>query len=835
MAGEIEKEQVPRFGFSGDVVELVLDIGISLARAKARILASLIPQRLDLARRCYWSDVAGILLNEMYLRTGAIQDLDMAIRYARSAMPDRVLPPSQRASSATTFPQNGQYRDENAENQNNLACYLGHRYLRLGARDDIDEAISLAHQAVKNTPQDSEFLAGRMNNLATLLGDRYSAMGNAEDSDHAVRWARESVEASSSNDGDALPVRLNNLSALLGEERRGNSHRVLSRTDEAISCLVRALETAPESNCHTGTLLYNLARLHQVKFRDFHDEKNLERARQCFFAALTQKWAFMNTRILAGRVFLSLPGIIHEADRAMVAVRTCARLVSASMKYSLKTKDKQRVLSQALGIGSDSAAVALHVGMGAFYAMALLETGRAVLSNSLLNLRIDISSLSESDPQLTKDFSRTRGLLDGSRDPLGSSRILENLQYPVDSQLSRRAYERTLISSIEELRGHPMFHRILGHPTEAEMLDVAKHGPVVAVNATAHRCDALIIQPDGISSLELPSLTLHSIRAHRRDTQSVETLGWLWETIVSPVLDRLGYDAPPAGGQALPHTWWIPTGPLVGFPLHAAGYHLRRNSETAMDRVISSYTLSVNALIRIRQQRQHHGSAVGKPEKAIIVSAPSPPGHQFLRHARDETVAVGQACESIGVSQVQSAFNPFDTLDALKSCSIFHFAGHGRTDKQDPLGGSLIFDDGDELSVDQLLETTLNSNPPFLAYLSACGTGRIENEGATDEIHLASAFQLSGFRHIIATLWEVDDELCVTMAKRFYEALGREPLTDVSVRVALHEAVKALRDQWVQAEVDAGGGQIRGDRNPMLVQESSRSKALWVPYVHFGA
>ncbi|GJC90445.1 hypothetical protein ColLi_13283 [Colletotrichum liriopes] len=77
------------------------------------------------------------------------------------------------------------------------------------------------------------------------------------------------------------------------------------------------------------------------------------------------------------------------------------------------------------------------------------------------------------------------------------------------------------------------------------------------------------------------------------------------------------------------------------------------------------------------------------------------------------------------------------------------------------------------MTVERLLERSDSASAQFPAYLSACGTGRIQDGGSTDEsIHLTSAFQLAGFRHVIGTLCEIDDELCVDMARLTYEFLG---------------------------------------------------------------
>ena len=61
-----------------------------------------------------------------------------------------------------------------------------------------------------------------------------------------------------------------------------------------------------------------------------------------------------------------------------------------------------------------------------------------------------------------------------------------------------------------------------------------------------------------------------------------------------------------------------------------------------------------------------------------------------------------------------------------------------------------------------------------LAYISACSTVDIKVATLADEnLHIASAFQLAGFRHVVASLWPHKDELCLEIAAKFYRELFR--------------------------------------------------------------
>lgn len=74
---------------------------------------------------------------------------------------------------------------------------------------------------------------------------------------------------------------------------------------------------------------------------------------------------------------------------------------------------------------------------------------------------------------------------------------------------------------------------------------------------------------------------------------------------------------------------------------------------------------------------------------------------------------------------------------------------------------------------------------------------RIDEERYSDEIiHLIDACQPAGFRHVVGTLWEVNDESCVDVARITYEIMRDTGLTDESVNHGLHAASLYLRDTW---------------------------------------
>ncbi|GCE02286.1 CHAT domain-containing protein [Embleya hyalina] len=78
------------------------------------------------------------------------------------------------------------------------------------------------------------------------------------------------------------------------------------------------------------------------------------------------------------------------------------------------------------------------------------------------------------------------------------------------------------------------------------------------------------------------------------------------------------------------------------------------------------------------------------------------------------------------------------------------------------------------------------------AFLSACSTARPSGRPADEAIHLASAFQLAGYRHVIGTLWRIGDWQPVDVADLIYSAIA----DGAGVAEAVHGATRRMRDRW---------------------------------------
>ncbi|KAF5588766.1 tetratricopeptide-like helical [Fusarium pseudocircinatum] len=401
---------------------------------------------------------------------------------------------------------------------------------------------------------------------------------------------------------------------------------------------------------------------------------------------------------------------------------------------SLESSDKQDLLLKIGGVSSEAAGLALHLGEDPLVALSLLEKGRGIFALSLDEMRADIRSLEEQCPDLTRKFITLREHISASS---ASGRILnpEDPECYVDESRRHEAGDE-LERLIGEIRQQAGFETFLLPPSEAGIKSAAERGPIVKINTSMLRCDAILVESHQITSVPLTGFNRRLMIEYVRNGtfRSDEALQWLWNGVASPVLNALGFDKPASEGD-WPHVWWIMTGLLNKFPIHAAGHHLKGSSET--------------------------------------------------------------------------------------KATFFSFDQDNRTARRDG-------------------RHSWELKTPF------------RNEG----IHLINGFHTAGFRHVIGTLWEVKDEICVDMARITYQGMAQNGMTDEAVSRGLYEASRELRDRWltlagtdrraigishvgtdererVDVEELEETGLDRSSRDVVTCDEEPMYSP-WIPYIHYG-
>ncbi|KAF4925019.1 hypothetical protein CGCVW01_v003791 [Colletotrichum viniferum] len=481
----------------------------------------------------------------------------------------------------------------------------------------------------------------------------------------------------------------------------------------------------------------------------------------------------------------------------------------------------------------------------------------------LLETRTDISDLKQSHPELANSFVSLRDKLDSSSNwahPQLTVKEKETWE-PLAQAQQRRDLESQFNEVIAKIRTNPGFEDFLLPPKTEDLLAAASLGPIVVLNASIWSCDAFIITSRSIEALRLPPFLFSNFRGSIQLT--LESLEDIWMRIAKPVLDFLGFDEKPKDGE-WPHVWWIPTGSLSRLPIHAAGYHSEGSSEAVIDRVISSYSTSIKALLQARRRSVRKLHDVDSHTVCLVSMSTTPSRNDFyagsLEFAEEEVQMLDSLLSPTASTTLLHQPNKEDVLRHIESCTAFHFAGHGVTDPLDPSKSCLLLNDWvqDPLTVDDLTSLSLYERSPWLAYLSACSTGENQTERLQDEsIHLASACQLAGFPHVVASSWKIDDECSAEAAAEVYRTIQEYGWTDESVALGVHNATRLLRskrrgDGWTEQSEDIDNEEsyeesyattpppdgepheLEGGRGPGYAVRTGGNPMIWAAYIHVG-
>jgi hypothetical protein len=751
----------------------------------------------------------GMYLSSRYELIGSKADLDLSIDLMVSAINET--------------PQGSK---DSLIGKTNLGGVLVDRYLLTKDQNDLDEAIRLSREALATSLPGSEARSFGLNNLGKHLGTRYRARRAPTDLDDAIKATEEALRDLTARDAELRPVISSNLGFHLGARFKLKGDK--ADLDRAIQLTQQAIQLIPDGSEHSFAIRNNLADHFYTKFKLTGAQGSLDQAIECFQISSEASAAAPADRLLATMGLFGLHAGAGDWTSARSVGLEAIKFLPRFTPRFLSAPDKYQLLSKINGLASATAAVCLELG-NVLEAIQCLEQGRNVLGGETFDIRSGLPRLELRYPDIAKRFIEVLGRLNA---PIEKN-AFDGKGYSFSNAKERETANGAYDEIVKEVRTLPSFEDFLQPPSRSIIQKAALKGPVIYVNVHTFRCDAVIIRPDSIDSVPLPRLSHKDITSRQEslDKSSQHSQGvleWLWDTIALPVLEKL--ELKDSTSDELPRLWWIPTGPLSQFPLHAAGYHRSAEPRTVLDVAMSSFSSSLRAL-----QQSRSAAEISKSIRVALVAMEETPGMGTLSFASVEAETIKTACENYKHELQEPQPLKDSVLAALQSCDVFHFAGHGETGVSDPLQSKLLLKDwqSDPLTVTQLLEAKAAENLPLLAYLSACGTGQIRDQWALDEsIHLISSFQLAGFRHVIGTLWQVDDEVCKDVARCVYQEIMKENLTDDSVCRGLHKALKQLRDEWRLSTEDFTARSLR-DFGP---SSTGQSAALaWVPYVHFGA
>ena len=503
---------------------------------------------------------------------------------------------------------------------------------------------------------------GFRHNLGVALRARFERDGSAPDLDRAIGLVEDAVAATDPNH----PNRAMYLSGL-GLYLRARFELSGSSDDlnQAVDVAEEAVAATPANHPHRGLFLLNLCLALHDRYDRAGRTDDYRRAVDVAREGAEMRTASPDVRTREAWVWGRLAVRAREWDVAVEAYESGIRLAALMTPRSLPRADQEHWLSELRGLGREAAAAALEAGR-AETAVELLEAAQAVLFSQVLDARSDLTDLQAAHPEVAERFERLRDELDRPTpfEPLPSDdpEVVAFVAAQLDADRRREAGE-LLDELIVEIRMLDGFGRFLLPRLAADLRPAAVGGPVVLINVSELRSDAIVLTEAGLEVVPLPDaspgavgeqvVTFMSALGPAAEPRGIvfapeiaaeaagltEVLAWLWDSVTGPVLEHLGLTTRPADDARWPRVWWCPAGPLAMLPMHAAGRHETSDDDqpqTVIDLVISSSTPTMHALLHRRRPPPDPSRA-----RLMVVAMPETPGQPDLPGARCEAELLG--------------------------------------------------------------------------------------------------------------------------------------------------------------------------------------------------
>lgn len=724
-------------------------------------------------------------LRTRYQLTGATEDLEEALSGGQRALDVAV--PGQAIAGL--------------HNDLSYTHFLrGHRF---GNIDDYDRAVARAQDAVRLESADHGHWFIYAGNLANALDARYDATGAVQDLDDAITVRERLLEVAPTGH-PGLPRELTNLAGSL--LRRFDEMGGTDDLENALGQAEKAVAGTPRDDPWRAAHLSVFAEVLVKRFEAQGSEKDLAEARHQYWQAARSQFAMPRARVQAASQAGSLAQRVGDWGDAVQAYELAISLATKVITRGLHRDDQEHGAGVLMDVAANAVACCLQDGQN-LRAVELWEEGRGLVFAQALHAKaLDISEIEHDDPIWARDFVDLCQKLNESANT--------SLR-PVFASEHRRAASTDLDALIERIRGkYPSFLR----GTEYDLLSgAAAKGPVVLVNVSDVRSDAIILVPQGLCPVVVPLSPLTPERVfdyisrlsagvsdsgdadlgirRRGERDLVSLYEALWDVVAEPVCRALG-GVVDRSVEGPPHLWWCLGGLLAFLPIHAAGRYGGAPTDapqSVADFGLSSYTPTIRALLSARAEQHGARPSAVSISRALVVAMPETPGATDLPGVREEAHLVSSALGLRATLLVGERAQRSTVIEEMLTHDWLHLACHAVADIADPASSRLLLHDHmtNPLTARDVSQLALQKGT--VAILSACSTAMPGAIVPDEGLHLSASFLLAGARHVLANLWPVSDRATVVLISHFYELVLSRGASPVE---ALDGAVRRLRSEW---------------------------------------
>lgn len=295
----------------------------------------------------------------------------------------------------------------------NVAVAVRVRYEVSGDPADLARAIDAGTRCLQDTAPDAYERRGMLSNVGIAHLEHFELSRDRSDLARAAVLARQALDVTPEDDPD-WPAYAQNLSIAM--RTVAVELDAVPAADEAVEFAERALSRLPPGQQGRAGALSDLGRAHRARARMTGDPAEAALAIAYRREAAADSIAAPTTRALAATAWADWARLDGDAQAAVAGFSAAVELLSLVAWSGLDPAAQERHLGRWRELARAAAATCADAGVPA-RGVELLEQGRAVMWNQLLDRRGDFDALKAREPALADRLDQVRTALDAGRRP----------------------------------------------------------------------------------------------------------------------------------------------------------------------------------------------------------------------------------------------------------------------------------------------------------------------------------------------------------------------------------------------------------------------------------
>jgi len=361
---------------------------------------------------------------------------------------------------------------------------------RLGDLSDMNKSVSVLEEAVRLTPDGRPDKLSSLSNLGSSLLRRFERLGDLSDMNKSISMFEEAVQLTPDGHPDKLSLLSNLGSSLLRRfERLGD----LSDMNKSVSVKEKAVRLTPDGHPDKPSRLSNLSNSLLRRFERLGDLGDIEMAGKMLEEAAKSPTGSSSIRFRTCFCWAMYCQLYHRCS-ILDAYRRAFELLPNMTWLGLSITDRQHFLN---GVGPlVDEAVSAAIDAGQFEtAVEWMDQGHSVVWGQLLQLRTPVDDLKQRHPDIADRFTILSKKLEGASARDNFEATYNNLPHRPVSISSENYHElvHERDQLLQHIRGLDGFGQFLLPRTFSQLQMAACNGPVVCINVSNGRSDALIL------------------------------------------------------------------------------------------------------------------------------------------------------------------------------------------------------------------------------------------------------------------------------------------------------------------------------------------------------